>query len=85
MPTDAGPLSDQEVADFCASFQRVVVEALVDRTFDAARILGAKSIGTSRGAFRPAADSGAMRPLAGSAKASVYFPSLKLLHLTTRR
>ncbi len=26
VPTDAGPLSRQEVADFCASFQRVVVE-----------------------------------------------------------
>ena len=30
--------SPQEVADVCASFQRVVVETLVDRTFDAARL-----------------------------------------------
>src|SRR6266699_3374277 len=29
-------LSDQEIADICASFQRVVVNALIDRLFDAA-------------------------------------------------
>jgi len=49
VPTDAGPLARQEVADFCASFQRVVVETLIDRTFDAARRLGAKSIGIAGG------------------------------------
>ncbi len=49
VPTDAGPLSRQEVADFCASFQRVVVESLVDRTFDAARALGARSVGIAGG------------------------------------
>jgi len=49
VPTDAGPLGRQEVADFCASFQRVVVETLIDRTFDAARQLGAKSIGIAGG------------------------------------
>lgn len=49
VPTGPGPLADQEVADFCASFQRVVVETLVDRTFDAARRLGARSIGIAGG------------------------------------
>jgi N6-L-threonylcarbamoyladenine synthase len=38
-----------EIADICASFQRVVVEALIDRTFEAARWLGARSIGISGG------------------------------------
>src|SRR4028118_782423 len=33
-------LPPQEVADICASFQRVVVEVLLDRTFEAARWLG---------------------------------------------
>jgi N6-L-threonylcarbamoyladenine synthase len=46
---DAGPLSDQEVADFCASFQRVVVETLVERAFEAVRAIGAKSLGISGG------------------------------------
>ena len=49
MPTDAGPLTPQEVADLCASFQRVVVESLVDRTFEVARWLGARSIGMAGG------------------------------------
>ncbi|CAN5657141.1 tRNA (adenosine(37)-N6)-threonylcarbamoyltransferase complex transferase subunit TsaD [soil metagenome] len=42
-------LPPEEIADICASFQRVVVEALLDRTFEAARWLGAKSIGISGG------------------------------------
>ena len=44
-----GPLSETEVADFCASFQRVVVETLVDQTFATARTLGARSIGIAGG------------------------------------
>ena len=43
------PLTDREIADICASFQRVVVNALVDRTFDAARRHQAKSIGIAGG------------------------------------
>jgi N6-L-threonylcarbamoyladenine synthase len=42
-------LPPREIADICASFQRVVVDALLDRTFEAARWLGAKSIGISGG------------------------------------
>lgn len=42
-------LSRQDVADICASFQRVVVEALLDRTFEAASWLGARSIGIAGG------------------------------------
>ncbi len=42
-------LPPSEVADICASFQRVVVETLLDRTFDAARWLGARSVGISGG------------------------------------
>lgn len=37
------------VADIAASFQRVVVEALLDRTFEIAGWLGAKSIGIAGG------------------------------------
>jgi N6-L-threonylcarbamoyladenine synthase len=36
-------------ADIAASFQRVVVESLLDKTFEAARWLGAKSVGISGG------------------------------------
>jgi tRNA N6-adenosine threonylcarbamoyltransferase len=42
-------LSASEVADIAASFQRTVVDALLDRTFEAARWLGARSIGIAGG------------------------------------
>ncbi len=42
-------LSESEIADVCASFQRVVVAALIDRLFDAARRHQARSIGISGG------------------------------------
>jgi N6-L-threonylcarbamoyladenine synthase len=42
-------LPPSEIADICASFQRVVVDVLLDRTFEAARWLGARSIGISGG------------------------------------
>jgi len=42
-------LSEPEIADVCASFQRIVVTVLVDRAFDAARRHQAKSIGVSGG------------------------------------
>jgi N6-L-threonylcarbamoyladenine synthase len=38
-----------EIADICASFQRVVVETLVDRLFEAAWRFGAKSVGIAGG------------------------------------
>jgi N6-L-threonylcarbamoyladenine synthase len=48
---DAPPsgLEPSAVADIAASFQRVVVEALLDRTFEIAGWLGAKSIGIAGG------------------------------------
>ncbi len=42
-------LGPQQVADIAASFQRVVVNVLLDRTFEAARWLGARSVGISGG------------------------------------
>ena len=41
--------SATEAADICASFQRSVVEALLDRTFAAARWYGARSVGIAGG------------------------------------
>ncbi len=50
---DAGALgaslAPQQVADIAASFQRVVVSVLLDRTFEAARWLGARSVGIAGG------------------------------------
>jgi N6-L-threonylcarbamoyladenine synthase len=45
--TDAA--QDQETADICASFQRIVVAALIERLFDAARRYQARSVGIAGG------------------------------------
>src|SRR5213075_3248497 len=45
----APPLNDQEVADICASFQRVVVNTLLDRLFDAAERFNAQGVGIAGG------------------------------------
>ena len=42
-------LPTEDVADICASFQRVVVDTLLERTFEAAQWLGARSIGIAGG------------------------------------
>ena len=47
--SDGRPLPPAEVADICASFQRVVITTLVDRTFEAARWLNARSVGIAGG------------------------------------
>ena len=48
-PTAGETLSKKDVADVCATFQRIVVETLVDRTFETARWLGAASVGIAGG------------------------------------
>jgi N6-L-threonylcarbamoyladenine synthase len=75
---DDGRLPDEEIRDICASFQRVVVETLLDRLFDAARWYGARSVGIAGGvsANRRLRDDAATR---GNARElPVYIPSLAL-------
>jgi N6-L-threonylcarbamoyladenine synthase len=45
----AAPLTEAEIADLSASFQRVVVTVLIDRLFDAARRFEARSVGIAGG------------------------------------
>ena len=71
-------LSRAELADLCASFQRVVIDALLERTFEAAQWLGAKSIGIAGGVSansRLRADAEARGARAGI---PVYVPPLAL-------
>ncbi len=71
-------LPDAEVADICASFQRVVVDTLLDRTFLAARRFGARSVGIAGGVSansRLRADAAARAAEAGL---PLYLPSLRL-------
>ena len=71
-------LPDTEVADICASFQRVVVDTLLDRTFLAARRFGARSVGIAGGVSansRLRADAAAR---AAETRLPIYLPSLAL-------
>jgi N6-L-threonylcarbamoyladenine synthase len=74
----APALSDRDIADLCASFQRVVVTTLVDRTFEAADWLRAASIGIAGGVSansRLRADASARGARVGL---PVFLPSLML-------
>ena len=65
--------TESEIADICASFQRVVVTALIDRLFDAARRHQARSIGIAGGVSansRLRAELAGAWPLAGDADLS---------------
>ena len=71
-------LSGEEVANICASFQRVVVSTLLDRTFEAARWFGAASVGVTGGVSansRLRAESGQRGAKVGL---PIYLPSLAL-------
>ena len=76
--TASDPLPAAETADICASFQRVVVETLLDRLFEAAHWYQARSIGIAGGVSanrRLRADAEAR----GQAKdVPVFVPSLEL-------
>jgi N6-L-threonylcarbamoyladenine synthase len=70
--------SPQELADICASFQRSVVGALVDKTFAAARWYGSTSVGIAGGVSantRLRQDAAAAGARAGL---PVFVPSLAL-------
>ena len=73
-----GKLPDDEIAGICASFQRVVVRTLLDRTFLAARRFAAQSVGISGGVSanrRLRADAAARAARAGM---PLFLPSLAL-------
>jgi N6-L-threonylcarbamoyladenine synthase len=72
------PLSEAETANLAASFQRVVVGTVLDRTFEVAETLGAKSIGIAGGVSansRLRRDAEARGTAAG---VPVYIPRLSL-------
>src|SRR4029079_9343515 len=72
------PLPETEIADICASFQRVVSDILVSRVFEAARNEGARSVGIAGGVSA----NSRLRADAGSAAAArelpLYLPDLAL-------
>jgi N6-L-threonylcarbamoyladenine synthase len=71
-------LSEQEIADVCASFQRVVVTVLINRAFDAARRYHAKSIGVAGGVSANSRLRTDMQEHGRLREMPVFFPSLQL-------
>ena len=73
-----GALTDQEIADVCASFQRVVVTALIDRLFTAARRFQAKSVGIAGGVSANSRLRAELREYGGRREMPTFLPSLAL-------
>ena len=71
-------LSESEIADICATFQRVVVTALIDRTFDAARRFGAASIGVAGGVSANSRLREELRAHGEAREIPTFVPSLSL-------
>ena len=73
-----GALSDQEVADIAATFQRIVVTTLVDRTFEAARRFHVASIGVAGGVSANSRLRADMQEHGRLREMPIFLPSLQL-------
>ena len=72
------PLPDAEVTDICASFQRVVVETLLDGLFEAARWYGGRSVGIAGGVSANSRLREESRRRGVARELPVFIPSLAL-------
>jgi tRNA N6-adenosine threonylcarbamoyltransferase len=73
-----GPLSDAEIADLAASFQRVVVASLTEKLFDAARRHGARSVGVSGGVSANSRLRADLQERGARREIPTFLPSLQL-------
>ena len=71
-------LASTEVADICASFQRVVVETLLERTFEAERWFGACSVGVVGGVSANSRLRTEVRQRGAEVGVPTYLPSMSL-------
>jgi N6-L-threonylcarbamoyladenine synthase len=74
----AEPLSPSEVANLCASFQRIVVTVLIDRLFDAARRFAARSVGIAGGVSANSRLREELQRRGEAREIPTYLPSLAL-------
>ena len=72
------PMTEREIADICASFQRVVVTALIERSFDAARRFQARSLGIAGGVSANSELRKALQARGAAREVPTFVPSLKL-------
>jgi N6-L-threonylcarbamoyladenine synthase len=72
------PLTDREIADICASFQRVVVKTLVERSFAAQLRYGAKAVGVAGGVSANSRLRADMKAYGDAREIPTFVPSLQL-------
>jgi N6-L-threonylcarbamoyladenine synthase len=72
------PFTDGQIADICASFQRVVVTVLVDRVFSAARRFQARSIGIAGGVSANSRLREELKAHGDAREIPTFVPSLRL-------
>ena len=77
-PPSSEVFTPQELADLCASFQRAVVEALLDRTFAAARWFNAVSVGIAGGVSANRRLRAGAAARGAAARLPVFVPALSL-------
>jgi N6-L-threonylcarbamoyladenine synthase len=76
---DSRPLfTESEIADICASFQRVVVTALIDRLFAAARRYQAKGVGIAGGVSANSRLRAELQAHGAAREMPTFLPSLAL-------
>jgi N6-L-threonylcarbamoyladenine synthase len=73
-----GPLTDPEIADIAATFQRIVVANLIDRLFDAARRHQARSVGIAGGVSANSRLRAELKDRGERREMPTFVPSLRL-------
>jgi N6-L-threonylcarbamoyladenine synthase len=73
-----GEMSAQEIADICASFQRIVVTTLVERTFTAALRFGVQSVGVAGGVSANSRLRADIKAYGDAREIPTFVPSLQL-------
>jgi N6-L-threonylcarbamoyladenine synthase len=76
--SEAGVMTEHDIADLCASFQRVVVSVLIERVFDAARRFGAASVGVAGGVSANSRLRADLRARGEAREVPTFVPSLAL-------
>ena len=75
---EGSSLSDAEIKDICATFQRIVVNALIDRSLDAVRRHQAKSLGIAGGVSANSRLREALGERGRARELPTFVPSLEL-------
>ena len=73
-----GPLGEAHIADICATFQRIVVTSLIERTFVAARRYQAKSVGVAGGVSANSRLRADLKAYGDAREIPTFVPSLQL-------